>query len=175
MENRARFVLDIVRAIRDKVGSFHLQMKINGMDHNDWLYPWEKKGNSLAETIEICNILEDDGHGVDAFHVSSGSTFPHPRNPPGDIPIDEARRWYDVMRSSGVRAKLNDFIFSNRISRLALPPVLAVAARPAHRGDQRRLRARGEEVHPRARSLHRRVPARQRHRRGHPRRVVRRA
>jgi 2,4-dienoyl-CoA reductase-like NADH-dependent reductase (Old Yellow Enzyme family) len=113
--NRARFVLEIVRAIRDKVGSFHLQMKINGMDHNDWLYPWEKKGNSLAETLEICGILEDNGHGVDAFHVSSGSTFPHPRNPPGDIPIDEARRWYDVMRNSGVRAKFNDFIFGNRV------------------------------------------------------------
>src|SRR5262245_42166673 len=115
LENRARFVLEIVRAIRDKVGGFHLQMKINGVDHNDWLYPWEKKGNSLAETIEICNILEDGGNGVDAFHVSSGSTFPHPRNPPGDIPIDEARRWYDVMRSSGVRAKLNDWIFGSRI------------------------------------------------------------
>jgi 2,4-dienoyl-CoA reductase-like NADH-dependent reductase (Old Yellow Enzyme family) len=115
VKNRARFVLDIVRAIRDKVGNFHLQMKINGMDHNDWLYPWEKKGNSLAETIEICNILEDGGRGVDAFHVSSGSTFPHPRNPPGDIPISEARRWYDVMRSSGVRAKFNDYIFANPI------------------------------------------------------------
>ncbi len=55
-----RFVLDIVRAIRDKVGTFHLQMKINGMDHNDWLYPWERKGNSLAETLEICQILEDE-------------------------------------------------------------------------------------------------------------------
>jgi 2,4-dienoyl-CoA reductase-like NADH-dependent reductase (Old Yellow Enzyme family) len=115
VKNRARFVLEVVRAIRDRVGSFHLQMKINGADHNDWLYPWEKKGNSLQESIEICGILEDGGHGVDAFHVSSGSTFPHPRNPPGDIPIDEARRWYDVMRSSGVSSKFNDFVFNNRI------------------------------------------------------------
>ena len=115
MKNRARFVLEVVRAIRDRVGPFHLQMKINGVDHNDWLYPWEKKGNALQETIEICGILEDDGYGVDAFHVSSGSTFPHPRNPPGDIPINEAKRWYDVMRSSGVNSKLNDFVFNNRI------------------------------------------------------------
>src|SRR5437879_9514311 len=49
VKNRARFALEIVRAIRDKVGAFHLQMKINGMDHNDWLYPWERKGNSLEE------------------------------------------------------------------------------------------------------------------------------
>src|SRR5262249_51807036 len=29
-KNRARFVLEIVRAIRERVGAFHLQMKING-------------------------------------------------------------------------------------------------------------------------------------------------
>ena len=27
--------------------------------------------------------------GVDAIHVSSGSCFPHPKNPAGDLPIDE--------------------------------------------------------------------------------------
>src|SRR5688572_32153421 len=36
LENRARFVLDIVRAIRARVGSdFHLQMKISVHEHND--------------------------------------------------------------------------------------------------------------------------------------------
>ena len=44
-EGRARFVLEIVRAIRREVGhDFHLQMKINGVDHNDWLYPWISEG-----------------------------------------------------------------------------------------------------------------------------------
>lgn len=115
VENRARFVLEIVRAIRQQVGrDFHLQMKINGVDHNDWLYPWEKPGNTLEETVQICKILEDGGAGVDAFHVSSGSTFPHPRNPPGDFPAGEAGRWYDVMLSQGVRTEFNYFIFRNR-------------------------------------------------------------
>lgn len=110
--NRARFVLEIVRAIREKVGrDFHVQMKINGEDHNRWLYPWHNPGNTLEETLQICEILEDNGHGVDAFHVSSGSTFPHPRNPPGDLPVGEAARWYGVMRSSGVLAGWNSFIF----------------------------------------------------------------
>jgi 2,4-dienoyl-CoA reductase (NADPH2) len=113
--NRARFVLEIVRAIRDKVGPFHLQMKINGMDHNDWLYPWKKKGNSVEETIRICSILEDGGSGIDAIHVSSGSTFPHPRNPPGDMPIETARKVYEVMRGSGVRGRFNDFVFNSRL------------------------------------------------------------
>lgn len=112
--NRARFVLEIVRAIRREVGrDFHLQMKINAVDENGWLFPWQKKGNTLADTLAICAILEDNGNGVDAFHISSGSTFPHPRNPPGDFPSDEARRWYDVMLSQGVDTQRNQFIFNN--------------------------------------------------------------
>ena len=115
-ENRARFVLEIVRAIRREVGpDFHLQMKINAVDHNDWLYPWIKKGNTLEETKKICRMLLDDGKGVDAFHVSSGSTFPHPRNPPGTLPILDLIRWYDGMLSQGVRTHLNYWVFNHKI------------------------------------------------------------
>jgi 2,4-dienoyl-CoA reductase (NADPH2) len=116
-ENRARFVLEIVRAIRREVGpDFHLQMKINGVDHNNWLYPWMKKGNTLDDTLTICKMLWDDGKGVDAFHVSSGSTFPHPRNPPGDISVTALRRWYGGMLASGVRTRFNFAIFNNPIA-----------------------------------------------------------
>ena len=114
---RARFVLEIVRAIRREVGpDFHLQMKINGADHNDWLYPWQGKGNTLGETLDICRLLLDDGAGVDAFHISSGSTFPHPRNPPGDLPIRELVKWYDGMLSQGTRTHFNYRIFSNPLT-----------------------------------------------------------
>ena len=115
-ERRARFVLEIVRAIRREVGpDFHLQMKINGVDHNDWLYPWMKKGNTLEDTLTICKMLLDDGKGVDAFHVSSGSTFPHPRNPPGDISPLALRRWYGGMLASGVRTRFNFAIFNSPV------------------------------------------------------------
>ncbi|MCG8419956.1 MAG: NADH:flavin oxidoreductase [Proteobacteria bacterium] len=119
VENRARFALDIVRAIRARVGrDFHLQMKINAVDHNRWLFPfrrpWEGKGNTLQETLEICRILEDGGDGVDAFHISSGSTFPHPRNPPGDMPVKEASRAYGTMLPSGVSTHGNYRIFRSR-------------------------------------------------------------
>jgi 2,4-dienoyl-CoA reductase (NADPH2) len=111
---RARFVVEIVRAIRERVGrDFQLQMKINGVDHNDWLYPWERKGNTLDDTVAIIKLLEDNGAGIDAVHVSSGSTFPHPRNPPGDFPVREAVRWYDGMLSSGVRTRLNYAVFKS--------------------------------------------------------------
>lgn len=114
VENRAHFVLEIVRAIRREVGpDFHLQMKINGVDHNNWLYPWEKKGNTLDDTLTICKMLLDDGKGVDSFHISSGSTFPHPRNPPGDISTRHLARWYGGMLASGVRTRFNYAIFSS--------------------------------------------------------------
>ncbi|GGF63672.1 hypothetical protein GCM10007301_24340 [Azorhizobium oxalatiphilum] len=115
-ERRAQFVLDIVRAIRAEVGpDFHLQMKINGVDHNDWLYPWRKKGNTLDDTVKICRLLLDDGKGVDAFHVSSGSTFPHPRNPAGDMPMQDLARWYGGMLAQGTRTHFNYGIFRNPI------------------------------------------------------------
>lgn len=116
-EARTRFALEIVRAIRREVGpEFHLQMKINAVDHNDWLYPWKKKGNGLEESLNICKMLLDDGKGVDAFHISSGSTFPHPRNPPGDLPQRDLVRWYDGMLSQGVNTHFNYAIFSNPIT-----------------------------------------------------------
>ena len=39
--------------------------------------------------------------GVDAIHVSSGNMFPHPKNPAGDLPIDELMKTYDTLISSG--------------------------------------------------------------------------
>lgn len=119
-EARSLFVLEIIRAIRAEVGQdFHLQMKINGEDHNSWLYPWQKRGNSLDETLNICRLLLDGGKGVDAFHVSSGSTFPHPRNPPGDLPMRDLARWYDGLISQGTRSGFNHAIFSNRATAAA--------------------------------------------------------
>ena len=54
LENRARFVLEIVKAIRARVGrDFHLQMKISAVDHNNALLvlKLEKPGNTIAESI----------------------------------------------------------------------------------------------------------------------------
>jgi 2,4-dienoyl-CoA reductase (NADPH2) len=114
LENRARFVLEIIRAIRREVGSdFHLQLKINAADHNNALYPWKKRGNRLEETIQICRWAEAEG--ADALHISTGSLFPHPRNPPGDFPLKEAIAYYDSMLNAGTRARLNDWIFRNRV------------------------------------------------------------
>ena len=110
LENRARFLLEIVHAIRAEVGrDFHLQAKISATEHNNALFPWEKKGNSLEESIQICKWLEEAG--VDALHVSAGSSFPHPHIPAGEFPIDEAKRVYGGMLSSGSYTLRNLLIF----------------------------------------------------------------
>ena len=101
LANRARLLLEIVRAIRREVGhDFHLQVKISAVDHNDAVIFWDKRGNTLEESIEVCRWVEQAG--ADAIHVSTGSMFPHPRNPAGGLPVDVASDTYDTMLSSGL-------------------------------------------------------------------------
>ncbi len=100
LENRARFLLEVVRAVRAEVGAdFHFQVKTNGVDYNDALEPWQAPGNTLDEAIQIARWLEAEG--VDALHISTGSFFPHPRNPAGDFPVKTVSENYDTMLSSG--------------------------------------------------------------------------
>jgi 2,4-dienoyl-CoA reductase (NADPH2) len=111
LENRARFVLDIVRAIRKRVGSdFHLQMKISAVEHADAVsfFGIGPPGNKIDDSVKVCQWLVEAG--VDAIHVSTGAFFPHPLNPAGsDLPVDELVKTYDTMISSG------DLTFRNYI------------------------------------------------------------
>jgi 2,4-dienoyl-CoA reductase (NADPH2) len=102
LENRARFLMEVVAEIRKQVGrDYHLQCKINGADYGNAVLPWEGKGNTIEDAIQLARWLEEAG--VDAIHVSAGSSFPHPFNPPGrGFPHDWAMRTIDIMLSSGV-------------------------------------------------------------------------
>jgi 2,4-dienoyl-CoA reductase-like NADH-dependent reductase (Old Yellow Enzyme family) len=109
LANRARFLLDVIQAIRAEVGGgFHLQVKISAVDHNN-VIPWEKKGNTLQESVEVARWCE--AAGADAVHVSTGSLFPHPLNPPGDFSFETAALTYDVAISSGVSTFRNYCLF----------------------------------------------------------------
>lgn len=102
LKNRARFLLEVVAAIRREVGrDFHLQAKLSTTEYSNALAPWEGAGNTITDSLQVCRWLEEAG--VDAIHVSSGASFPHPRNPPGDFPVEEAVKTYDTMLSSGSR------------------------------------------------------------------------
>jgi len=102
LENRARFLLEVIAAIRKQVGAdYHLQVKLSTTEYNDALVPWEDSGNTIEDSVQVCRWVEKAG--ADAIHVSSGSTFPHPKNPAGDFPVAEAAKTSDTMLSSGSR------------------------------------------------------------------------
>ena len=124
LENRARFVIEIVKAIRARIGDdFHLQVKISAEDRNDAVSILElgPSGNTLPESVQVCRWLVEAG--VDAIHVSIGSFFPHPRNPAGvDLPVEDLARAYATMISSGERTFMNFLLFrglSGRVARRA--------------------------------------------------------
>jgi 2,4-dienoyl-CoA reductase-like NADH-dependent reductase (Old Yellow Enzyme family) len=109
LANRARFLLDVIQAIRAEVGcDYHLQVKISAVDHNN-VVPWEKKGNTLADSVQVAQWCE--AMGADAIHVSTGSLFPHPLNPPGEFSFETIAATYDAMISSGVYGLRNYFLF----------------------------------------------------------------
>ncbi|HEU0122691.1 MAG TPA: NADH:flavin oxidoreductase [Bryobacteraceae bacterium] len=115
LENRARFVLDIVRSIRQRCGpGFHLQMKISATENNNAMSIGEPRGNTIQDSVQVCQWLE--AAGVDAIHVSGGSFFPHPRNPAGDLPIADFPRVYDSMLSSGRNTLRNYLLLRNDLT-----------------------------------------------------------
>ncbi len=111
LANRARFLLEVIRAIRASVGDdFHVQSKISAVDNGNAILPWEKKGTTIEDTLKVVKWLEDAG--VDAIHVSLGNAFPHPQNPAGEFPIDVAAKVYNQMLpGGGVTALRNWLIF----------------------------------------------------------------
>jgi 2,4-dienoyl-CoA reductase-like NADH-dependent reductase (Old Yellow Enzyme family) len=118
LENRARFVLEIVKAIRARVGrDFHLQMKISATDHNNALLLLKREGagNTVDESAQVCKWLVDAG--VDAIHVSTGSSFPHPRNPAGsDLDVGALANTYEQLASSGTNTFRNLLLFHNHVT-----------------------------------------------------------
>ncbi len=116
LENRARFLLDIMRSVREKVGDdFHFQIKLSAVDHNNALAFWEKKGNTIEDSVQVARWVEEAG--ADAIHVSTGSTFPHPLNPPGPFPLDHVARTYGGMIPSGIYAFRNYLLFRYKLLR----------------------------------------------------------
>jgi 2,4-dienoyl-CoA reductase (NADPH2) len=110
LENRARLLLETVRAIRREVGDdFHLQVKISATELGNALMPWAKKGNTIEDSVQVAKWLEEAG--VDAIHVSRGSTFPHPDNPAGTFSAKDVVQTYDTMLSSGTKTFRNYVLF----------------------------------------------------------------
>ena len=64
LENRQRFLVEIVQSIRARIGSdFPLTVRLSGTDY-------EPDGFGIEETISVCKTMEK--LGIDAVHVSGG-------------------------------------------------------------------------------------------------------
>jgi len=110
LENRARFSLEVVEAIRREVGrDYCLGFKISLREHLNEVLPWLPAGNTLEESLQVCRWLE--AAGVDYVHVSAGGEFPHPRNPAGRFPARDVVKTYDGLISSGRYVLRNYVVF----------------------------------------------------------------
>lgn len=110
LENRARFLLEVIRAVRAEVGDdFHFQAKLSAVDYGNAIFPWQPKGNKVEDTVQVARWAEQAG--IDALHVSAGNMFPHPRNPAGTFPIETAAKTYSMLLGSGVYTLRNYLIF----------------------------------------------------------------
>src|SRR5215211_126004 len=62
LENRARFALEVVRAVRAEVGAdYFLGFKLSVHERMNELLPWLESGNSLEESLQVCRWLEEAG------------------------------------------------------------------------------------------------------------------
>jgi 2,4-dienoyl-CoA reductase-like NADH-dependent reductase (Old Yellow Enzyme family) len=112
LENRARFLLDVIRAIRTKAGTdFHLQVKISATEMMNAILNTEGPDNTIEDSVQVSRWVEEAG--ADAIHLSTGGYFPRPRNPAGELPVPEFLRVYDSMISSGTKTFRNYLLFRN--------------------------------------------------------------
>lgn len=78
LENRTRFLLEIIKRSREKVGDIPIMVRINGDDYLDG-------GITLKDSIAMAKRLEEAG--VDAINVSAGTRESHEYQvPPRALP-----------------------------------------------------------------------------------------
>ena len=123
LENRARFVLEIVRAIRARVGNdFHLQMKISVHEHNDAIafFGMGSSGNTWEESVQVCQWLEQGGSRRDS-RLGRKLLSPSP----------QSGRGRSARRGVGQDVRRDDF-------RLATSPSETICSSEVFRGYARR-------------------------------------
>ena len=64
LENRMRFLLDVVKDTKAKVGDYPISVRVSGTDY-------EPDGTSIEETVTLCKELE--ALGVTVIHMSGGN------------------------------------------------------------------------------------------------------
>ena len=86
---------------------------MSAVDRNDILLPWARRGNTIEDTVQVARWVE--AAGCDAIHITSGAWFPHPMNPPGDLPVGDLASTYAIMMSSGKHVFRNWLAFRSKL------------------------------------------------------------
>jgi 2,4-dienoyl-CoA reductase-like NADH-dependent reductase (Old Yellow Enzyme family) len=113
LENRARILLETLRAVRRGVGAgFAVSVKLNSAD-------FQKSGFSLEDCLAVVDLLNDEG--VDLLEITGG-TYEQPRM----AGIDGLEPRQDPSLSASTRAREAYFIvYAAAVRRRARMPVMA--------------------------------------------------
>ena len=113
-DDRIKFWEALGRAVHEHDCKYILQLSHGGRQRDIPTIDYPIGLSSTAKSDPLHGWLKEDG--VDAIHVSSGSAFPHPKNPAGDLPIEELRKTYDSLISSGVLTLRNYLLFTGNLT-----------------------------------------------------------
>ncbi len=113
VENRFRFLEEIVRLARKQVGDdFPLGIRLSSADCNytplnvrlPLRFPLKDYfiGNTIKETLYYAKKLK--GLGVDYLHIDKGYGFINPKGNPGAFPIHELKMFFNANRHLSLKA-----------------------------------------------------------------------
>jgi 2,4-dienoyl-CoA reductase-like NADH-dependent reductase (Old Yellow Enzyme family) len=118
LENRFRFLADIVRAIRTAIGrDFLFGIRISANDFNylplNFRTPISSNwtGNTIHDMLQVGQWLKE--LGVDYLHVSNGFGFINPKENPGEWPLDAVRMFANSTRHLSTKAWLRSTVLNS--------------------------------------------------------------
>jgi 2,4-dienoyl-CoA reductase-like NADH-dependent reductase (Old Yellow Enzyme family) len=113
VDNRFRFLEEIVKAVRKQVGDdFLFGIRLSAEDRNvlplnlrlPLVFPLKDyvQGNTLDQMLDYAKRLKT--LGVDFLHICSGFGFPSPGDTPGEFPLKETKIFFNVTRHLSFKA-----------------------------------------------------------------------
>ena len=132
VENRFRFLREVIEAVRHAVGRDYLVgVRMSAVDFNylpvnlrlPVVFPLRHYfiGNTLTETLGYGQQLAK--LGVNFLHITSGFGFIHPGESPGAWPVDEFRLYANATRHLSAKAKFRAVLL-NTLPRPLLSAIL---------------------------------------------------
>lgn len=131
IDNRFRFLEEIIKATRKKVGDdFPIGIRLSAGDYNylpinirlpirfplkHWYF-----GNTIEETLYYGKKMQ--ALGVEYLHIVNGYGFPSPKENPGKFPVHEVKMFTNASRHLTLKAWMRAVAF-NAIPEFILSPI----------------------------------------------------